>query len=102
MSEESAAFEGFLLGLRVLYGLYRIEEPATAFERPWSVLKEVAEGRLTIANPAELAARHPGMRSFVYERANQIVANDRETAASVLRGLQESLHGRPAGDPGSG
>lgn len=97
MSEDSAAFEGFLLGLRVFYRLYDVQAPATDFERPWGMLREIAEGRTTLAHPAELAARHPAMAEFVFERANRVVANDRKNAEAILRGLQESLGGREPG-----
>lgn len=96
MSEESAAFEGFLLALRVLYPLYGIDAPARDFEKPWVALKEIAEGRMTLSNPADLAARFPEMADFLYERANQIVASDRMTAARVLTGMQQSLGRGPA------
>ena len=93
MSEEGSAFEAFLLGLRVFYHVYGIEEPAAAFEKPWAVLKELAEGRLTLTNPADLAARYPAMASFLYERANRMVASDRRTAELILHGMQDTLGG---------
>ena len=93
MSEGSAAFEAFLLGLRLFYQMYGIDAPATDFERPWEALREIASGRMTLTNPAELAARFPNMADFLYERANRIVASDRENAERILAGLQESLGG---------
>jgi hypothetical protein len=93
MSEDSAAFEAFLLGLRVFYQVYGIEAPATDFARPFEMLREIAEGRLTMTNPADLAARFPAMADFLFERANRVVADDRENARRVLAGLQESLGG---------
>jgi hypothetical protein len=95
MSEDSAAFEAFLLGLRVFYQLYAIDAPASEFERPWEVLREVAQGRVTLTNTADLASRFPGLAEFLYERANQVVASDRANAERILRGLQESLQGGP-------
>jgi ABC-type nitrate/sulfonate/bicarbonate transport system substrate-binding protein len=96
MSEDSAAFEAFLLGLRIFYQLYASDAPASEFERPWEVLTEVAAGRMTLTNTGDLAARYPEMAEFLYERVNRIVASDRANAERVLRGLQESLQGRPA------
>jgi hypothetical protein len=93
MSEDSAAFEAFLLGLRIFYQLYAGDAPASEFERPWEILREVAAGRTTLTNTGELAARYPGMADFLYERANRMVASDRANAERVLRGLQESLRG---------
>jgi hypothetical protein len=93
MSEDSAAFEAFLLGLRVFYQLYASDAPATEFERPWQVLREVAEGRVTLTNTGDLATRYPGLAEFLYERANRIVASDRANAERILRGMQDSLGG---------
>jgi hypothetical protein len=93
VSEDAAAFEAFLLGLRVFYQLYAPDAPASEFERPWESLREVASGRMTLTNTADLAARYPGMAAFLYERANRIVASDRANAERILRGLQESLRG---------
>ena len=98
MSEESAAFEAFLLGLRLCYHLYEIDAPASEFERPWESLREIAEGKVTLANPAELAARFPNLADFLYERANRIVASDRDSALRILKGMQESL-GPPLDEP---
>jgi hypothetical protein len=91
MTEESAAFEAFLLGLRVFYHTYGIEEPATDFDKPWEMLREVSEGRLTLTGTAELAARYPAMADFLFERVNSMVASDRENARRILKGLGESL-----------
>lgn len=88
---ETAAFDGFLLALRLMYQLYDIQEPATAFEKPWEILKAVAEGRMTLANPGDLAAKFPEMADFLYERANLVVEDDRRTAVRVLEGMQEGL-----------
>ena len=90
-SPETAAFDGFLLALRLMYQIYDIEEPAAAFEKPWAALKAIAEGRVTVANPADLAAKYPEMADFLYERANLVVEDDRRTAIRVLKGMQEGL-----------
>jgi len=96
MSEDRAAFDAFLLGLRVFYQLYEIDAPASEFDKPWETLRELAEGRMTLTNPADLAARFPAMADFLYERANRIIASDRDNAGRILRGLGESLGGPPA------
>jgi hypothetical protein len=98
MSEDSAAFEAFLLGLRIFYQLYASDAPATEFERPWELLKEVASGRTALTNTGELAARYPGLADFLYERANRMVASDRANAERVLRGLQQSLQSGSHGE----
>jgi hypothetical protein len=97
MSEDGAAFESFLLGLRIFFLLYASEAPASEFERPWALLKEIAAGQTTLTNTADLAARYPGLAEFLYERANRMVASDRANAEKILRGLQSSLGGGSAG-----
>ena len=90
---DRTAFDAFLLAMRVMYHIYDIDEPATDFEKPWSLIKEIATGDLTLSNPAELASRFPRMADFVYERANEVVADDQRTATRVLRGMQGALGG---------
>jgi len=85
------AYDAFSLAVRVMYEVYGIEEPGTEFERPWSLLREIAEGRTTLANPADTAAKFPAMREFLFERANRMVDDDRRTAMRVLRGLAQAF-----------
>jgi hypothetical protein len=90
MSQEAvdrAAFDGFSLAVRVLLQAFEIDEPGTEFERPWRLLREIAEGRTALANPAELGARFPNMKDFLYDRVNRVIESDRDTAQRVLRGL---------------
>lgn len=94
----TATFDGFLLALRVMYRLYDIDEPAVEFQKPWSLVKEIAEGETTLSNPGDLAARFPGMADFVYEQANLVVQDDRGTARRVLRGMQTSLNHDVSGE----
>lgn len=81
------ALDAFSLAVRVMLHAFAIEAPAAAFERPWALLREIADGQTTLANPAEMAARFPQMKDFIYESANQVVEHDREVAHRVLRGL---------------
>lgn len=89
--EDRLAFDAFLLAVRVMYQAYEIEEPATEFEKPWSLLRDIAEGNVTITNPADMASQHPGMKEFIYERANQRVEEDRRVATRILRGLETAF-----------
>jgi hypothetical protein len=84
---DRAAFDAFTLALRVVLQAYEVSAPASEYERPWRLLREIADGEVTLTGTAELAARFPAMRDFLYERANQVVENDREVAQRVLRGL---------------
>jgi hypothetical protein len=84
---DQAAFDGFSLAVRVIFQAYDIDAPGTEFERPWALLREVAEGGTTLTNTAELAARFPHMSEFLYDRVNSIIESDRATAQRVLRGL---------------
>lgn len=95
MSEEReldrAAFDAFTLALRVVLQAYEVEAPATEFEKPWQLLREIARGETTLTGTAELGARFPALRDFLYDRANRMVESDRAVAARVLRGLEESF-----------
>jgi hypothetical protein len=84
---DQASFEAFSLALRVVLHAFEIDAPGSDFERPYKLLREIAEGRSTLASPAELAARFPNLGDFLYERVNLVIENDRETAKRVLRGL---------------
>ncbi|HSJ15185.1 MAG TPA: hypothetical protein VK939_12265 [Longimicrobiales bacterium] len=81
------AFDAFTLALRVVLQAYEVDAPASEFERPWRLLREIAIGETTLTGTAELAARFPAMRDFLYERANRMIESDREVAQRVLRGL---------------
>jgi hypothetical protein len=85
------ALDAFSLALRVLYNTYQIEAPGTDFEKPWALLQEIAEGRTTLSNPAEMGAKYPHLRDFLYEQANRVVDRDRQVAAQVLRGLGQAF-----------
>ncbi|HEX6006717.1 MAG TPA: hypothetical protein VFY80_02065 [Burkholderiales bacterium] len=89
--QDRVAFDAFMLALRVLYVAFDLDVPATEFERPFQILRELADGRLTVASPGELAARFPEMSQFIYDRSSSIIESDRETAARILRGLNRAL-----------
>jgi hypothetical protein len=89
--QDRAAFDAFMLGIRVMYVAFELDAPATEFERPFEMLRELAEGRLTIASPGEMAAKFPQLSDFVYDRSNALIEGDRGTAASILRGLGGAL-----------
>jgi ABC-type nitrate/sulfonate/bicarbonate transport system substrate-binding protein len=84
---DQAAFDGFSLALRVMVQVFEIDAPATEFERPWQLLRDVSSGAATLTSTAELAARFPHMKDFLYDRVNSVIEADRETATRILRGL---------------
>ena len=90
-AQDQAALDGFMLAIRVMYHTYNIEAPGTEYEKPWVLLREIAEGHVTLANPGDMAAKFPHMRDFLFDRANLVVDRDREMAQSILRGLQEAF-----------
>ena len=90
-AQDRAAFDAFMLGIRVMYVAFELDAPATEFEKPFEMLRELAEGRLTVASPGELAARFPQLSDFIYDRSSSVIESDRETAASILRGLCSAL-----------
>lgn len=89
--EDRTAFDAFMLAIRVMYVAFEMDVPATEFERPFQMLRELADGRLTVAEPGELAARFPQMSDFIYDRSSSIIENDRATALRILRGLGQAL-----------
>jgi hypothetical protein len=88
---DQATFDGFSLAVRVLFQAYDIDVPGTEFERPWVLLRDLAAGKTTLTNTAELAARFPQLKDFLYDRVNQIIESDRVTAERVLRGLSTAF-----------
>lgn len=84
---DRVAFDAFLLAMRVMYLAYELDEPATRFEAPFEMLRDLSTGKLILSSPAELGVRFPHMKELVYDTANTIIENDRETASRVLRGL---------------
>ncbi len=102
-SRDTAAFDAFLFGMRVVLHAFELDPPARDFERPWTLLREIAEGRTTLMNPGDTAARFPGLGSLLYETTGDRIAQDREAAARILRGLGGAFEGgtRPDDDAGA-
>jgi hypothetical protein len=86
---DEASFNAFLLGMRVMYVAFDLNAPATEFEKPFIMLREIASGELAMSSPAELGARFPGLKDFMYDTASSVIENDRQTASRVLRGLAD-------------
>lgn len=88
---DQAAFDGFSLAVRVMLEAFEIDAPASEFERPWRLVRDVAEGKAALTSAAELSARFPQLRDFVYDRVNRVIESDRDTAQRVLRGLSTAF-----------
>jgi len=88
---DRSAFDAFSLAIRVLCHAWDIDPPAREFERPWALLREIADGEVTVSSPAEMAARFPRMRELLFDTAGGVIERDRETARRILRGLSESF-----------
>jgi hypothetical protein len=88
---DDSTFDGFSLAVRVMFHAFEIDAPGSDFEKPWALLREIAEGSATLTSTAELAARFPHMKDFLYDRVNRVIENDRETAQRVLRGLSTAF-----------
>ncbi|HEX6558254.1 MAG TPA: hypothetical protein VF021_02310 [Longimicrobiales bacterium] len=88
---DRASFDAFLLAIRVIYIAFDLDQPATEFEKPFELLREIADGRTTLSSPAEMAARFPALRDLMYDAASSVMEHDRETATRVLRGLSSTL-----------
>lgn len=88
---DRAAFDAFSLAIRVICHAWDIDPPASEFERPWALLREIADGTTTLSSPAELAARFPAMGDLLYEATGGVIEHDRATAQLILRGLSGSF-----------
>ncbi len=84
---DRTAFDAFNLAIRVICHAWNIDPPASEFERPWALLREIADGEVTVVNPGEMAARFPRLRELVYETTSGVMEHDRATAQRILRGL---------------
>ncbi len=84
---DRVALDAFSLAIRVFCHAWDIDPPAREFERPWALLREIADGTTTLSSPAEMAARFPGMKEFVYDAAGKVIEHDRHTARRILQGL---------------
>lgn len=84
---DRVAFDSFMLAMRVIAVAFEIDEPASKFERPFELLKNIAAGEETVTSPAELGVRFPGLKELMYDAASTLMQNDRATAARILRGL---------------
>lgn len=86
-SQDAAAFDAFLFGMRVVLHAFELDPPATQFDRPWTLLREIAHGETALTNPADTSARFPGLGGLLYDTAGDRIAQDREMAMRILRGL---------------
>lgn len=86
-SLDAASFDAFLLGMRVVLHAFEMDPPATQFERPWLLLREIAGGTTTLTNPGDSAARFPALGSLLHDAAGDMIAHDRAVATRILRGL---------------
>ena len=86
---DQASFDAFLLAMRVMYVAFDMNEPASGFEKPFAMLRDIANGELAMSSPAELGARFPALKDFMYDTASSVIENDRRTASRVLRGLAD-------------
>lgn len=88
---DEASFDAFLLAIRVLSVAFELDEPASEFEKPFQLLRDIANGHVTLSSPAEIGARFPALKDLIYDASSSVMERDRETAARILRGLNESL-----------
>lgn len=84
---DKVAFDAFLLALRVISVAFELEEPASKFEKPFELLRDIARGEVTVTSPAELGTRFPALKELMYDAASSVMQHDRETAGRILRGL---------------
>ena len=46
-TNDRVAFDAFSLAIRVICHAWEIDPPATRFEAPWALLREIADGKTT-------------------------------------------------------
>lgn len=85
--KDQVAFDAFMLAIRVMYVAFEMDKPATEFLKPFEMLREISNGELAMASPAELGARFPALKELVYDTASSVIEHDKETAGRILRGL---------------
>jgi len=86
--------DGFLLGLRSLFQAHDIHVPGTEDHKHWDLLRDVAEGRLTlVSSPAEQLVKFPNMtvemKDYLARNTNRLIAKDRELARRVLQAMAD-------------
>jgi hypothetical protein len=90
-SLDRVSFDAFLLAMRVIYVAFDLNEPASNFEKPFALLREIANGETTLSSPAEMAVRFPALKDLIYDASSTVMESDRAMAARVLRGLSSTL-----------
>jgi hypothetical protein len=86
---DNALYSGFAFGLRVMMEAHDMRLPSAEGEKPWNLLQEIADGRVTIVHsPADWKVGnrelHPEIERML-ENAGKLIASDRETAEAILR-----------------
>jgi hypothetical protein len=99
MASDGKVSRGFRLCVLAMIEAYKLDIPADETERIYDVLREVAEGRLTLQDgPAELLKLIPGADSDLAEtlfaQQNAILAQEREDAATILRDREDMMRPR--------
>jgi hypothetical protein len=87
MDEDQIAFDSFLLAMRVMYVAFELDEPATKFERPFEMLRDIANGQVTLTSPGEMGVKFPALKELIYDASSKVIERDRANANRVLRGL---------------
>ena len=85
---DNQLFDAFLLGVRVTDHAYDINAPGTESEKPWALLREIAEGKSTlVSSDAEKRLKYPDMqrslRESLPEMTSQLIQKDRELARRI-------------------
>lgn len=98
MDAKALAFTAYNLGQTIMTHVYGVgDEPVAEgyAERKTEVLREIAEGRLTLhSSPADLTAPFPNMkeslRESAFRNANELMRRERE-AARLIWDVYDSL-----------
>ena len=93
----TVAWEAYRLGVKITMDVYGVDDDPLRAERQTEVLREIADGRLTLhISPADRTAPYPNMnptlREFIHDNANELVQREREVA-KLIWGVIEGLGG---------
>jgi hypothetical protein len=82
---DSAAFDGYSLGLKVFAHALAAMPPGGPPLDFWEILRDIAGGRLTLYHGAsEMVLNHPSFTASYGANLNQLISRERDVARHIL------------------
>jgi len=84
---DDAVTVGFVLGTRLIETLHGLEQSPSSENKMWNLLKEVAEGRVTLSTtPVELQLKLPAVDPHKLEKHHRrCIGPNQKHAQAILR-----------------